>query len=41
MWELVTSNGHRARDIRNESDARRSVCPLGLATLVARPAGIR
>jgi hypothetical protein len=35
MWELVTSNGHRVRDIRNESDARHSVCSLGLATLIA------
>jgi hypothetical protein len=35
MWELLTSNGHRARDIRNESDARHSVCSLGLATLIA------
>jgi hypothetical protein len=34
MWERLTSNGHRARDIRNESEARHSVCSLGLATLI-------
>ncbi len=35
MWEVVTSNGHRVRDIRNESDARHSVRSLGLATLIS------
>jgi hypothetical protein len=35
MWEVVTSHGHRARDIRLESDARHAVHSLGLTTLVA------
>jgi hypothetical protein len=33
--ELVTSKGHRARDIRSQSDARHSVCSLGPATQIA------
>ena len=35
MWEVVTSFGHRARDVRDESDARHIVHSLGLATLIA------
>lgn len=35
MWEVVTSQGHRARGIQHESDAHDTVYSLGLATLVA------
>lgn len=35
MWEVVTSNGHRVRDIRHESDALRTVHALGITTLIA------
>jgi hypothetical protein len=35
MWEVVTSLGHRARDIRLESDARHTLRSLGLTTLIA------
>ncbi len=35
MWEVITSHGHRARDIRHESDALRAVHSLGLTTLIA------
>lgn len=35
MWEIITSQGHRARDIQHESDATRAVHSLGLTTLIA------
>ena len=35
MWEIITSQGHRARDIQHESDALRTVHSLGLTTLIA------
>lgn len=35
MWEVVTSQGHRARDIQHESDAALAVHSLGLTTLIA------
>ena len=35
MWEVITSQGHRARDIQHESDAMRAVHSLGLTTLIA------
>jgi hypothetical protein len=35
MWEITTSQGHRARDIQHESDALRAVHSLGLTTLIA------
>jgi hypothetical protein len=35
MWEIITSQGHRARDIQHESDALRIVHSLGLTTLIA------
>ena len=35
MWEVITSQGHRARDIQHESDALRAVHSLGLTTLIA------
>jgi hypothetical protein len=35
MWEIITSQGHRARDFRQESDAMRAVQSLGLTTLIA------
>ena len=35
MWEVITSLGHRARDIQHECDALRAVHSLGLTTLVA------
>ena len=35
MWEIITSQGHRARDIQHESDAMRTVHSLGLTTLIA------
>ena len=35
MWEIITSQGHRARDIQHESDAFRAVHSLGLTTLIA------
>jgi hypothetical protein len=35
MWEVVTSQGHRVRDIRHQSDARHIVHSLGLTTLIA------
>jgi hypothetical protein len=35
MWEIITSQGHRARDIKHESDALRAVHSLGLTTLIA------
>jgi hypothetical protein len=35
MWEVVTSHGHRARDIRHESDAQETVYSLGITTLIA------
>jgi hypothetical protein len=35
MWEIITSQGHRARDIQHESDALRAVHSLGLTTLIA------
>ncbi len=34
MWEIITSQGHRARDIQHESDATRAVHSLGLTTLM-------
>jgi hypothetical protein len=34
MWEVVTSQGHRVRDIQHESDAMRTVHALGLTTLI-------
>ena len=36
MWEVITSHGHRVRDIQHESDAMRAVHALGLTTLIAR-----
>jgi hypothetical protein len=35
MWEVITSQGHRARDIQHESDALRAVHSLGITTLIA------
>jgi hypothetical protein len=35
MWEVITSQGHRARDIQHESDAFRAVHSLGVTTLIA------
>ena len=35
MWEVITSQGHRAREIQHESDALRAVHSLGLTTLIA------
>jgi hypothetical protein len=35
MWEVITSQGHRARDIQHESDALHVVHSLGLTTLIA------
>lgn len=35
MWEIVTSQGHRVRDIQHECDAMRAVHALGLTTLIA------
>jgi hypothetical protein len=35
MWEVITSHGHRARDIQHESDAKRAIHSLGLTTLIA------
>ena len=35
MWEVITSQGHRARDIAHESDAMRTVHALGITTLIA------
>jgi hypothetical protein len=35
MWEVITSQGHRARDIQHESDAFHAVHSLGLTTLIA------
>ena len=35
MWEVITSYGHRVRDIQHESDAMRAVHALGLTTLIA------
>ena len=35
MWEVITSQRHRARDIQHESDALRAVHSLGLTTLIA------
>ena len=34
MWEVITSQGHRVRDIRHEADAIRTVHALGLTTLI-------
>jgi hypothetical protein len=34
MWEVITSHGHRVRDIQHESDAMRVVHALGLTTLI-------
>ena len=34
MWEVITSQGHRVRDIRHESDAMRTVHSLGLTTMI-------
>ena len=34
MWEVITSRGHRVRDIQHESDAMRAVHALGLTTLI-------
>jgi hypothetical protein len=42
MWEVVISQGHRARDIRDETDIRRVVYSLGMITFVApRPISCR
>jgi hypothetical protein len=35
MWEVITSQGHRARNIQHESDALRAIHSLGLTTLIA------
>lgn len=35
MWEVITSQGHRARDITHESEAMRTVHALGITTLIA------
>jgi hypothetical protein len=35
MWEVISSQGHRVRDIQHESDARSAVHSLGLTTLIA------
>jgi hypothetical protein len=35
MWEIITSQGHRSRDIQHEADALRAVHSLGLTTLIA------
>ena len=35
MWEVITSQGHRVRDIAHEADAMRTVHGLGLTTLIA------
>ena len=35
MWEVITSQGHRARDIQHESDAMRTIHALGITTLIA------
>ena len=35
MWEVITSQGHRAREIQHESDALRAVHSLGLTTSIA------
>ena len=35
MWEVITSQGHRARDIQHESDALRAIHSLGVTTLIA------
>lgn len=35
MWEVITSQGHRARDIQHESEAARAVHSLGMTTLIA------
>ena len=35
MWEVITSQGQRVRDIQHESDAMRAVHLLGLTTLIA------
>lgn len=34
MWEVITSQGHRVRDIQHESDAMRTVHSLGLTTMI-------
>ena len=35
MWEIITSQGHRARDIQHESDALHAVHSLGITTSIA------
>ena len=35
MWEIITSQGYRSRDIQHEADALRAVHSLGLTTLIA------
>ena len=35
MWEVVTSHGHRVRDIWQKSDVLHAVHSLGLTTLIA------
>jgi hypothetical protein len=35
MWEVITSQGHRARDIQHESEALRAISSLGITTLIA------
>ncbi|MDT5160644.1 MAG: hypothetical protein QOC90_954 [Mycobacterium sp.] len=35
MWEVITSHGHRVRDIQHEFDAMRAVHALGLTSLIA------
>jgi hypothetical protein len=35
MWEVITSHGHRVRDIQHECDALRAVHSLGVTTLIA------
>ena len=35
MWEVITSQGHRARNIQHESEAMRTVHSLGTTTLIA------
>ena len=35
MWEVITSQRHRARDIQHESQALHAVHCLGLTTLIA------
>jgi hypothetical protein len=35
MWEVITSQGDRARNIQHESEATRTVHSLGMTTLIA------